>query len=61
MGYGADGHVEVAPLLAQVAGGARIGARPHPDLVLDELAGSDPVGATVELVTVDEVVWWRPT
>lgn len=64
LGYGADGHVQVAPLLARVdegaALGARIGARPHPDLVLDDLAGTDLVGDTVELVTVDETVFWRP-
>jgi hypothetical protein len=60
LGYGADGHVQVAPLLARVDDGARIGARPHPDLVLDDLAGTDLVGSTVELVTSDEVVWWRP-
>lgn len=60
LGFAPDGHVDVAPLLARLANGDRIGARPAPDVDLDALVGRTIVGTTVELSTVGDDVLWRP-
>ena len=59
-GLAPDGRVEVAPLFARLSSGERIGARPAPDVDLDELVGRSFVGASVELATDGDIVVWRP-
>ena len=60
LGYAVDGHVEVAPMLARLRSGERVGARPAPDVDLDDLAGRTFVGTEVELAVVDDRTVWRP-
>lgn len=60
LGFGPDGHVDVAPMLARLATGERVGARPAPGLDLDALAGVELVGTPIDLTTVDGRTVWRP-
>jgi len=60
LGYGSDGRVEVAPMLARLGTGERVGARPARDLDLEGLRGETMVGRPVALSIHEGATVWRP-
>ena len=60
LGFAADGRVEVAPMLARLTTGERVGARPAPDLDLEALKGETMVGRSVVLSIREGATIWRP-
>lgn len=60
LGFGSDGQVEVAPMFARLSTGERVGARPAPEIDLEDLVGVPMVGSSIELVTIDGETVWRP-